>query len=61
MKRLGDICDVLQGYGFPESLQGKQQGKYPFCKVSDISNAVSNAGGHVKQAVNYVDDEEVRS
>ena len=60
VKRLGDICDVLQGYGFPESLQGKQQGKYPFCKVSDISNAVSNAGGHVKQAVNYVDDEEVK-
>jgi len=60
VKRLGEVCDVLQGYGFPERLQGKQQGKYPFCKVSDITNAVSNAGGHIKKAVNYVDDEDVK-
>ena len=60
VKRLGEVCDVLQGYGFPERFQGKQQGKYPFCKVSDITNAVSNAGVHIKQAVNYVDDEDVK-
>ena len=33
---------------------------YPFCKVSDITNAVSNAGGYIRQAVNYVDDEDVK-
>ena len=60
VKRLGEVCDVFQGYGFPERLQGKQQGKYPFCKVSDITNAVRNAGGHIKKAVNYVDDEDVK-
>ena len=60
VKRLGEICFVLQGYGFPESLQGKQQGKYPFCKVSDITNAVDNAGGHIDEAANYVDEDEVR-
>ena len=60
VKRLGKVCDILQGYGFPERFQGKQQGKYPFCKVSDITNAVSNAGGHIKQAVNYVDDEDLK-
>jgi len=58
-KRLGEVCDVLQGYGFPERLQGKKHGKYPFCKVSDITNAVSNAGGHIREALNYIDDEDV--
>lgn len=60
VKRLGEVCNVFQGYGFPERLQGKRQGKYPFCKVSDITNAVSSAGGHIKEAVNYVDDEDVK-
>jgi type I restriction enzyme S subunit len=60
VKRLGEVCEVLQGYGFPERFQGKQEGKYPFCKVSDITNAVSNTGGHIKTAVNYLDEEDVK-
>ena len=59
VKRLGEVCDILQGYGFPQRLQGKKFGKYPFYKVSDISNAVINTGGHIREAVNYVDDEDV--
>lgn len=52
---LGEICEVAQGYGFPEALQGKPRGDFPFCKVSDISRAVSDKGGVLDSAVNYVD------
>ncbi|WP_322708399.1 restriction endonuclease subunit S [Xanthomonas campestris] len=58
-KTLREVCDVLQGYGFPEVLQGKANGKYPFCKVSDISRAVANDAGILSTAVNYVDDQEL--
>jgi len=57
VKRLWEVCDVLQGYGFPERFQGKQKGEYPFCKVSDITKAVNENGGHLITAANYVDRE----
>lgn len=60
-KRLGEICDVLQGYGFPEKFQGKKNGKYPFCKVSDITYAVNKTGGAIARAENYVDDEDIEA
>lgn len=53
---LGDICDVAQGFGFPERMQGKASGAYPFCKVSDISRAVNQNGGELAIAANYVDE-----
>jgi type I restriction enzyme S subunit len=59
-KRLGQICTVLQGYGFPEVMQGKPTGKFPFCKVSDVSKAVIDNCGALASAVNYVDDEDLR-
>lgn len=52
---LYNICDILPGYTFPEVLQGKQYGQYPFCKVSDISKAISDDGGLLHRAINYVD------
>ena len=55
-KPLAEVCNVLQGYGFPEVLQGRSEGKYPFCKVSDISRAVSEKGGVLDEAANYVGD-----
>lgn len=58
-KPLAKVCNVLQGYGFPEVLQGKNEGKYPFCKVSDISRAVSENGGLLVDANNYVGDDEL--
>lgn len=58
-KSLGEVCDVLQGYGFPEALQGRTKGKYPFCKVSDISRAVAENGGILVEAANYVGDDEL--
>lgn len=58
-KRLGDVAEVFQGYGFPEKIQGKTKGKYPFIKVSDIS-ATSNKGcWYINNAANYVDEEDV--
>ncbi len=56
---LREVCSVLQGYGFPEALQGKRSGKYPFCKVSDVSRAVAENGGELVAANNYVDDDEL--
>lgn len=58
-KPLAKVCNVLQGYGFPEALQGRSNGKYPFCKVSDISRAVAENGGLLAEATNYVGDDEL--
>jgi type I restriction enzyme S subunit len=58
-RSLGEVCNVLQGIGFPDRLQGKLQGRYPFCKVSDVSKAVNEVGGVLSAAANYVDDEEI--
>lgn len=54
IKSLGRVCTVLQGYGFPETLQGRTEGQYPFCKVSDISRSVAENGGFLAKAANYV-------
>ena len=56
---LGDIAYIFQGFGFPERMQGKHEGKYPFYKVSDISNAVINGKMFIDEAFNYVDDDDV--
>ena len=58
-KPLAKLCNVLQGYGFPEVLQGRREGKYPFCKVSDISRAVAENGGLLAEATNCVGDDEL--
>ena len=60
-KPLAEVCNVLQGYGFPEVLQGRSEGKYPFCKVSDISRAVADRGGLLDEASNYVGDDDLLS
>ncbi len=58
-KLLREVTTVLQGYGFPTAMQGKDDGKYPFCKVSDISRAVAEQGGLLADAANYIDDADV--
>jgi restriction endonuclease S subunit len=37
--RLGDIADVVNGYGFREDLQGHTHLEFPFIKVSDMNAA----------------------
>lgn len=54
--RCSDIADVLQGYGFPERHQGKGEGEFPFCKVSDISKAVEQGRRFIDCANNWVDE-----
>lgn len=56
---LSSIGEALQGYGFPEAYQGKEIGKYPFYKVSDISKAIQLGNNYISAAANYVDDEDV--
>jgi type I restriction enzyme S subunit len=60
IKKLGEIAEVFQGYGFPEKMQGKTQGKYPFIKVSDISTAAIGFGvSYIEYAKNYVDESDL--
>lgn len=50
---IGEVSDVVNGYGFPEQYQGNRDGPYPFIKVSDM-----NAEGSeriVFSAINTVD------
>ena len=36
-KELGEVVIIQSGFGFPKHLQGKNNGKYPFLKVSDMN------------------------
>lgn len=49
-----DIVDVLQGYGFPDRLQGLKEGEFPFYKVSDISACVDAGKVLLSDAKNHI-------
>ncbi|MBV6806226.1 restriction endonuclease subunit S [Xanthomonas campestris pv. convolvuli] len=53
--KASDIVEVLQGYGFPERLQGSREGEFPFYKVSDISACVDAGGTLLDKANNHID------
>ena len=46
---------VVSGNGFPDELQGKTDGEYPFYKVSDINLS----GTNVSEANNYVSKDDI--
>ena len=52
--RASDIIDVLQGYGFPDRLQGSKEGEFPFYKVSDISGYVDAGKAFLSTANNHI-------
>ena len=54
-KTIGEVADVLQGFGFPDKYQGQTSGELPFCKVGDISAAVDRGEQTIYKAANYVD------
>jgi type I restriction enzyme, S subunit len=55
--KLGEICEIRSGWGFPNIEQGKSMGKYPFYKVGDM-NSVGNEI-IMTGANNYVDEETI--
>lgn len=52
--RMGDIGDVVNGYGFAEHLQGRTDLPFPFIKVSDMNAA--EAETVISKAANTVDE-----
>lgn len=61
IKRLGDVCKIYSGYGFPKNLQGQNDGKYPFYKVGDISRNVQKGHVYLNFCENYINEEIVDS
>ena len=55
MARLGDVCSIYTGTGFPVQYQGNTQGQYPFYKVGDISKNVSAGKKYLEFADNYIE------
>jgi hypothetical protein len=54
--KLKDVCDVVNGFGFPEHLQGRTDLPYPFIKVSDMNapgaeRVVTSAANTVNQEI----------
>ncbi|HQU30642.1 MAG: restriction endonuclease subunit S [Planctomycetia bacterium] len=58
--KLGEVCEIFQGYGFPIFMQGKSKGKIPFYKVGDISRNVQAGNQYLEFCENYIDDEELQ-
>jgi type I restriction enzyme S subunit len=58
--KLGDITDVMSGYGFPKKYQGKTNNEIPFFKVGDISKAVLNGNIFLKVVNNYISEKECK-
>lgn len=57
LKKLGEVCTIYAGYGFPKLLQGKLNGTYPFYKVGDISKNVQIGNTYLDFCENYIDEE----
>jgi type I restriction enzyme S subunit len=57
---LRDVSDILPGFGFPKSMQGESNGKYPFYKVGDISKSVQNGSIYLKECDNYINDNKLK-
>jgi type I restriction enzyme S subunit len=59
-KTIGDVCDILSGYGFPKNLQGKSSGDLPFYQVGDISQAWLSGNRYIVKSNNYLSQEEAK-
>jgi type I restriction enzyme S subunit len=52
--KLEDVANIVNGFAFPENLQGVKNSKYPFVKVSDMNYS---EGIYVQTSANYIDDD----
>ena len=50
--RLGEVTEIVSGFGFPKKYQGNKEAKYPFIKVNDLNFAPK----YITRADNYIDD-----
>lgn len=57
-RRLGEVADTVNGFGFPKEYQGRQGLQYPFVKVSDMNLPGNEV--YLSRAVNTVDDNLLR-
>ena len=57
MARLGDICTIYTGTGFPVQYQGETSGEYPFYKVGDISRNVAKGNVFLQECDNFISAE----
>ena len=58
--KLGNICTIYTGTGFPVQYQGESSGDYPFFKVGDISKNVSKGHIYLTDCDNYISKEVAR-
>ncbi len=56
LKKLGEVCKIFQGYGFPKNLQGIKTGEFPFYKVGDISKNVKAGFRYLELCDNFIDE-----
>ena len=54
--KLGEVCELRAGWGFPTKEQGLKEGKYPFYKVADMNNSTM----FMSSANNYISEETSR-
>ena len=54
LRTVGELCSLRAGSVFRRANQGKQSGKYPFAKVSDMNLAANSLG--ILDANNWIDE-----
>lgn len=57
--RLGDVCELRAGVGFPPALQGRTSGRFPFAKVADVSRSARAGSIYLLPPQNFVEDADV--
>jgi len=58
---LGEVADIVSGFGFPKTLQGNQEGDLPFFKVGDISATWNSGQKLLSKAAHYISRDEAKS
>jgi type I restriction enzyme S subunit len=60
LSTIQEVAEISSGFGFPKQAQGKTEGRYPFAKVRDITQAVMKGNGVLSAASNYIDDADLK-